>query len=196
MNPLARAELTEALGALGELLEARGLHYEVVVIGGGNLILRGLVSRPTTKDVDLLGEWTLGGVRRMSPLPESFGEAIADVGRTYDLAPDWINPGPESLLDFGLPEGFADRLERLDLRGLVIWFAGRFDMVCFKLYAAVDQAGRGRHAQDLRELEPTTDELLVAARWTTTHDPSPGFRADLVSTLGDLGMEDADARLG
>lgn len=195
MNALERAGLQHALAALGELLEARGLHYEVVVIGGGNLILRGLVSRPTTKDVDLLGEWTPGGMRRMRPLPESFGEAITDVARTYGLATDWINPGPDSLLDFGLPDGFADRLERLDLRGLVIWFAGRFDMVCFKLYAAVDHAGRGRHAQDLRELRATSDELLVAARWTITHDPSPGFRAGLVSMLGDLGVEDADARL-
>ena len=39
------------------------------------------------------------------------------------------------------------------------------------------------------------DELLAAARWTVTHDPSPGFRSLLVQTLGDLGVEDADAAL-
>lgn len=195
MTYVERAGLQQALAALGDLLSARALRYEVVVIGGGNLILRGLVSRPTTKDLDLLGEWTPDGVRPMRPLPEPFREAIQDVARTYGLMADWINLGPDSLLDLGLPSGFAERLERLDLGGLVVWFAGRFDMVCFKLYAAVDQLGRGRHYQDLRELGPTPDELLVASRWSITHDPSPGFRTGLVSLLVDLGVEDADDRL-
>lgn len=195
MTYVDRADLQRALTALGELLFARALRYEVVLIGGGNLILRELVSRPTTKDLDLLGEWTSDGIRRLRPLPGPLRSAIEDVARTYGLAADWINPGPDSLLDLGLPDGFAERLERLDLGGLVIWFAGRFDMVCFKLYAAVDQLGRGRHVQDLRDLAPTSDDLLAAARWTMTHDPSPGFRSGLVSVLVGLGLEDADVRL-
>ena len=44
MTSVGRTQLETALRALGELLEARGLHYEVVLIGGGNLILRGLVT--------------------------------------------------------------------------------------------------------------------------------------------------------
>ena len=66
----------------------------------------------------------------------------------------------------------------------------------FKLYAAVDQGPRSRHLQDLRELRPDRDELLAGARWTVTHDPSPGYRSLLVETLGQLGLEDADASLG
>jgi hypothetical protein len=31
-----------------------------------------------------------------------------------------------------------------DFGGLVAWLAGRFDMVCFKLYAAVDQGGKSK----------------------------------------------------
>ena len=54
MTSIGRTQLETALRALGELLEARALHYEVVLIGGGNLILRGLVTRPTTTDLDLL----------------------------------------------------------------------------------------------------------------------------------------------
>ncbi len=69
-------------------------------------------------------------------------------------------------------------------------------MICFKLYAAIDQGPRSRHVQDLRELDPDRDELLTAARWTSTHDPSPGYRSLLVDTLGQLGVEDADASLG
>jgi len=195
VTSIGRTQLETALRALGELLVARGLHYEVVVIGGGNLILQGLVTRPTTRDLDLLGSRTASGVERMRPMPEPLRTAVLDVARAYGLADDWVNLGPESLLDFGLPEGLVDRLERRDYRGLVIWLAGRFDMICFKLYAAVDQGPRSRHLQDLEELGPDREELLAAASWTLSQDPSPGYRSMLVETLGRLGVEDADGRL-
>lgn len=193
MTSIGRTQLETALGALGDLLKARGLHYEVVLIGGGNLILRGLVTRPTTKDLDLLGEWTVDGIKPMRPMPEPLRIAVFDVARTYGLANDWVNLEPESLLDLGLPDGFVGRLERHDYGGLVTWLASRFDMVCFKLYAAVDQGTRSRHLQDLSELQPSRDELLAAARWSVTHDPSPGYRSLLVDTLRQLGVEDAHA---
>ena len=196
MESIGQTQLEAVLTALGELLGARGLHYEVVVIGGGNLILRGLVTRPTTKDLDILGEWTSDGIKPMGAIPEPLRLAVVDVARAYGLARDWVNLGPASLLDLGLPDGFVSRVERHDYGGLVTWLAGRFDMVCFKLYAAVDQGPRSRHLQDLRELAPTHDELKAAGRWTITHDPSPGFRSLLVRTLSDFGVEEADAWLG
>lgn len=55
MDTIGRGQLETALSALGELLAARGMYYEVVLVGGGNLILRELISRPTTKDLDHLG---------------------------------------------------------------------------------------------------------------------------------------------
>ncbi len=39
------ASLEGALEVLGQLLEDRGLHYEVVAIGGGSLLLLGLIQR-------------------------------------------------------------------------------------------------------------------------------------------------------
>lgn len=196
MQSVGQEQLESALSALGELLAARGLHYELVLIGGGNLIVRGLVTRPATKDVDILGEWTPGGVKPMPDIPEGLRDAVVDVARAYGLASDWVNLGPASLLDLGLPDGFASRVERRNYGGLVAWLAGRFDMVCFKLCAAVDQGPRSRHRQDLRELDPTQDELLAGARWTITHDPSPAFRSLLVETLRDLGLEEPGASLG
>lgn len=195
MTSIGRTQLDTALHALGELLAARGLHYEVVLIGGGSLILRGLITRPTTKDLDLLGAWTATGVEPMRPMPEPLRTAIVDVARAYGLADDWVNLSPESLLDLGLPAGFLGRLERRDYGGLAAWLAGRLDMICFKLYAAVDQGPRSRHLQDLDELRPDRDELLTAARWSLTHDPSPGYRSVLVATLGPLGVADADGWL-
>jgi len=196
MTSIGRTQLETALRALGDLLVVRGLHYEVVLIGGGNLILRGLVTRPTTRDLDLLGEWTADGIQPMRPMPEPLRRAVVDVARTYGLANDWVNLGPESLLDLGLPDGFLGRLERCDYGGLVAWLASRFGMVCFKLYAAVDQGPRSRHLQDLRDISPDRDELLSAGRWTLTHDPSPDYRSLLVETLRQLEVEDADGSLG
>jgi hypothetical protein len=195
MDTIGRAQLEAALTALGELLAARGLHYEVVLVGGGNLILRGLIGRPTTKDLDILGEWTPDGITPTRPMPGPLRDAVIDVGRAFGLASDWLNTGPDSLLDLGLPSGFVQRLERRDFGGLVAWLAGWFDMVCFKLYATVDQGPRSRHFQDLGELGPGSNDLLGAARWAMSHDPSPGFRSLLVDTLRAFDVEDADASL-
>lgn len=129
-------------------------------------------------------------------MPEPLRLAIRDVARTYGLADDWVNLGPGSLLDLGLPDGFVGRLERRDYGGLATWLAGRFDMVCFKLYAAVDQGSRSRHFEDLLELQPDHEELLAAARWSVTHDSSHGYRSLLGETLRELGVEDGDVALG
>jgi hypothetical protein len=55
----------------------------------------------------------------------------------------------------------------------------------------VDQGG-GRHETDLRALNPTGAELIAAARWSITQDPSPGYRYVLVEALRYLGVDDAD----
>jgi hypothetical protein len=55
----------------------------------------------------------------------------------------------------------------------------------------VDQGG-GRHEADLRALKPTRVELVAAARWSITRDPSPGYRSVLEDALQALGIDDAD----
>lgn len=70
-------------------------------------------------------------------------------------------------------------------------FAGRIDQIHFKLYAMADGMA-GKHEADPRALEPTERELLTAARWTLTHDPSEGFRSLLLQALAAFGIEDAD----
>lgn len=47
-----------------------------------------------------------------------------------------------------------------------------------------------KHTADLRKLEPTRDELVDAAKWARSHDPSDGFRQLLRSALTALGVED------
>lgn len=189
MDELDQTRTHELLEALGEQLAARGAHAELVVIGGSALLAVGLISRPT-RDVDIVALLSGQTLIEPRPLPTELVAARDRVARDFGLPENWLNAAPADLLDFGLPDGFVDRLERRDYgEALTVYFAGRFDQIHFKLYAMVDQ-GAGKHEADLRNLNPTREELLAAARWTRTHDPSEGFREQLLVALAYLGAED------
>jgi hypothetical protein len=68
--------------------------------------------------------------------------------------------------------------------------ASRFDQVHFKLYAAVDQGPDSKHADDLRRLRPTVEELEAAAAWCRQHDPSGAFAEQLAQASEYFGRED------
>jgi hypothetical protein len=183
--------LNQLFEALAEQLARGGRHYELVVIGGSALLALGLINRPT-RDVDVVALREAGVLIKADPLPLELAEARDRVGRDFGLPEEWINAGPAGLVDLGLPAGFLDRVETRGFgEALIVQFASRFDQIHFKLYALVDQ-GAGRHEQDLRALNPTAEELVQAARWTRTHDPSPGFRGMLDQALRYLGVHDAD----
>jgi hypothetical protein len=128
-----------------------------------------------------------GGYAQAQPLPEYLTVAVVDVARALGLPLDWLNPGPASLLDLGLPPGFGARVELRTFGALVVHVASRFDQICFKLYASVDQGPRSKHARDLALLQPKTDELRSAAAWCRSQDPSDGFAAELNRALAALG---------
>jgi hypothetical protein len=116
----------------------------------------------------------------------------AAVARDFDLDGNWLNAGPTDLIKWGLPEGFMTRVvTRRYGPALTVHFAGRVDQIHFKLFAMVDQGG-GRHETDLRALNPNVAELIAAARWSMTQDPSPGYKAVLIDALRYLGVADAD----
>jgi hypothetical protein len=179
------------LAALGEQLDAAGERFEVVVVGGSGLLLLGAIER-ATRDVDVVALRRGDSLESADPLPEALVAARDRVARDFSLDPEWLNPGPTDLLDFGLPQGFLNRVEtRRYGPALTVHFASRFDQIHLKLYARVDQ-GPGKHEADLRALAPTEEELLAAARWTRTHDPSEGFEQMLRQSLIHLGVRDAD----
>jgi hypothetical protein len=179
------------LSALGEQLSALGSHVELVVIGGSALTALGFVRR-ATRDVDLLAIAVKGELRLAEPLPDALLSARAAVARDFGLDESWLNAGPTDLIKWGLPHGFMTRVvTRQYGPALVVYFAGRIDQIHFKLFAMVDQGG-GRHETDLRALDPTAAELIAAARWSITQDPSPGYKAVLVEALRYLGVDDAD----
>jgi hypothetical protein len=178
------------LGALEEQLRSLADQQEIVVIGGSALTALGLVQR-ATKDVDLLAIAQNGELRSARPLPGTLVVARDRVARDFALDENWLNAGPTDLLTWGLPDGFLTRIvTRRYGQALVVHFAGRLDQIHFKLFAMVDQAG-GRHEADLRALKPTRKELIAAAYWSMTQDPSPGYKVVLQDALSALGVEDA-----
>jgi hypothetical protein len=179
------------LGALADQLQAIGSDVEIVVIGGSALTALALVRR-ATRDVDLLAIVEHGELRLAEPLPQALLAARAAVAADFGLAENWLNAGPTDLLKWGLPVAFMSRVvSRSYGTTLIVHFASRLDQIHFKLFAMVDQGG-GRHEADLRALNPTPGELVAAARWSITQDPSPGYRWGLVQALRALEVDDAD----
>lgn len=175
----------------GRLTLAGAPRFNLVVCGGTALLAAGLVKR-TTRDVDIVALADDNGVLvDPAPLPEILVRAADEVADDLGLPRDWLNNGPSSgeggLFRMGLPEGFVQRLSWTTVGELLsVAFISRFDQIHFKLYAAVDHFG-SYHADDLRQLDPTDEELLSAARWTRSHDPSEGYLQALQMFLREFG---------
>lgn len=175
----------------GRLALASAPLYRLVVCGGTALVAMGFLQRGT-RDVDILALVDdLGELMDPAPLPAPLLSSAAEVAADLGLARDWLNNGPSSgdggLFRLGLPDGLVGRLswERFGDH-LAVGFISRLDQIHFKLYAAVDQFG-SYHATDLQALHPTDDELITAAAWSRSHDPSPGYRQGLIAFLGEFG---------
>jgi hypothetical protein len=179
-------------------MSARGHPLQhFVVCGGSSLLALGLVKRTTTRDVDILARVSPEGLVTPRPLPNWLLDAAAEVGKQLDLPDEWFNDrvAEETLFRCGLPEGLQQRLSSREYGTcLLISFISRQDQIFLKLHAAVDRDG-GRHLQDLLDLAPTADELLDAAKWTRTQDPSEGFLFNLRSLLTQLGHEALNRQL-
>lgn len=178
------------LRALADHLERESAPVDLVVIGGSALLALELTAR-ATRDVDVVAIVTNADLTSAAVLPPELLRARGRVARDFDLDDDWLNSEPADLLRFGLPAGLAARWTTETFgSALTVRWVSRLDQVHFKLYAAVDQAGK--HLADLRALDPAPDELVAAARWARTHDPSEGFLASLREALAYFGVSDAD----
>jgi hypothetical protein len=174
MEPLGGArDIERALLAVGELVQAAGERYSLVIIGGAALNLLGVVKR-ATRDVDVLAVSPSTDrsrpelVRPPDPLPAPLAKAVQTVGRDFGLADDWLNTEASLQWITGLPPGLEQRVQWRTYAGLRIGIAGRRDLIWLKLFAAADQGGR--HARDLLALQPTDRELHEAADWVKNQD--------------------------
>jgi hypothetical protein len=166
--------LRRALQELGSLLAFRKQSYTLAIVGGGGLQLLGLIARPT-RDLDVIAVIVDGKYQTAEPLPVPLRDAVVDVAHALGLAEEWLNSGPTQQLRFGLPAGFGERVVSERFGALTVHLASRYDQICLKLHAAVDDGPSGKHAADLRILAPTRDELAQAAVWVKGQDSSDDF---------------------
>jgi hypothetical protein len=171
---------------LGARLAEDGRETGLLVIGGGSLLLLGVVDRPTT-DVDVAALASSRGYTPLHALPPYLASAVADVGQTLGLGPGWVDTRPADLMELGLPEGAAARIERRRYGALTVHLPGREDLVALKLLAAtVLHPANRKHMDDLRALHPSLDELSGAVRWMTDQDDSAAFAGLLAKVLAEL----------
>ncbi len=196
-----KKEIENVLRALSEQLDAEGIsRLEMVVCGGAALNILGYVER-TTKDVDIIAfvdrnKENSVFLVKASPLKPALVVAAKRVQRDFNLPENWLNDGPASVMDFGLPEGLMDRVETRSYgKNLIVHFLSRYDQIHFKLYAAVDRDRRDVHYSDLVALDPIAEELEEAARWSMTHDSSEGYKEVLKDFLGKIGHTNVAKRL-
>jgi len=195
---LDRSSLEQTFQLLAARLDAEKADpVDLVVCGGSALILSGLIAR-TTRDVDVVALMRDGVLSSPDPLPADLDRAVREVAEDLGLSPDWLNNRPSrgegGLFQMGLPAGFADRLRCTRYGdGLAVRAIGRTDQVHFKLYAAADRGGY--HITDLMALDPSSEELVAAARWAMTHDVSEEFAAVLKKLLSELGHGNAADQL-
>lgn len=166
---------------------------ELVVCGGSALIALGLVLR-TTQDLDIIALIRADELIDSEPLPEYLISAANQVARILNLPIDWLNNGPASQFNLGLPEGFQERLvPKIIGDKLTIHYISRYDQIFFKTYASADRGGY--HVSDLRALNPTEDELLAAAQWCMKQDVSEAFSLTLKDMFRQLGWKNVSARI-
>jgi len=183
----------EALRYLAAVLELEKSPWIGLVVCGGTALAAMKLVQRTTKDVDIVALMEKGGrLLDPAPLPEILVKAANETAQALELHENWLNNGPSSgeggLYRMGLPEGFAKRLTKVSFgKCLDVFFIGRVDQIHFKLYASVDRGGY--HADDLRRLKPSVEELQTAVAWCFSHDPSEGFRKMTKLFLKDFGYE-------
>ena len=194
MKPIDISKLNEALMLINEHLILDDVPAtEIVVCGGSALIATGLVPR-TTQDVDIVALMKAEVLVDSEPLPEYLIEAADRVGKVLNLPVDWLNNGPASQFQMGLPQGFQERLTTVIVgKKLTVHYIGRYDQIFFKTFASADRGGY--HVSDLKALNPTEEELIAAAKWCMTQDPSEAFRMILKDMFNQLGWQNVSAQI-
>jgi hypothetical protein len=191
---LGQENLEELLSLLGERLslESPEITWNLIVCGGAALAILNLVQR-TTKDIDVIGKLEDEQIV-YADFDLKFKEQISLIAEIYNLPPDWINTGPESFIQSGLPAGITERLTYKNYgKNLTIGYIDRYDQIFLKLYASVDRGGY--HVDDLIRLNPTETELLNACQWVCEQDTSEGFYQLLKSMLGQIGFKNVAEKL-
>ena len=185
---LSESVLDKAFTLLSEKLGGSDLcPLHVLVCGGSALLVTGLRPRGT-RDVDVLAyEVGESGMVSSRPLPDALHPMILTVADAFGLKDDWLNDGPATIYQIGMPEGYGQRtLEREYGTNLKVSYIGRWDQIHLKLFACCTSTDIN-HFLDLDHLEPTREEMVAAAEWVGRSCTSPKTKGQLHHILRELG---------
>jgi len=165
------SEITTALRRLGEL----GVEGRFILAGSAAAILGDWLSR-ATMDVDVIVS---------EPKPSEISKQVQEVSEEMGLPADWLNDAATAWRDY-LPSDFLGRIERIATFGdLGVFRLARQDLVLLKLIGL-----RPQDLEDLREMEPTEEELRFAKgqlERIAVMDPAAALRVELYLNQAGLG---------
>ena len=142
-------------------LQGHSEHLEITICGGAAIQLLGYSNRPT-KDIDVI----------VPTIPEHLQPLIKSIANTHQLAEDWLNNGPASLIH-DLEIGWQDRTTLLYMgQHLTIRVLSRQDLIFSKLYAMCD---RREDIRDLLAMKVTNEDLQIAGTLVKEKDGNPNW---------------------
>ena len=158
-----------------DYLEAQGLSFEAIIIGGAALNLMGVISR-ATNDVDCLE----------SEIPGPIKQAIRDFAVEHGLDQHWFNNGPASLIK-NLDADWKNKIEKI-FKGkvLTLYTLSRLDLIRSKVWAMCD---RQIDLGDCVALRPTAAELDAITPWLSGVDLNPDWPRHVEVVVGLLKKE-------
>lgn len=149
---LTRKEIYDRLVLLGARLRPE-LEMELLIVGGAaGMLMNDFGPRRTTIDCDV--------IRYIPPqIQEEIEQAAKALAAENGWASDWFN-SKVMALDV-LPAGWRSRRRLVGKFGPITIFAiGRLDLLATKFFA-----NRPQDRDDIRELQPTEDELYFVRRY-------------------------------
>lgn len=156
----------QMLAALGEVLEKQNAKIvDIVVCGGMALVLQGMTDR-RTRDIDGLGLVVDNGgtLKLKKPLVgKQFSDAVERVGAVYGEGKNWFGFAAIVLHDdTTLPAGLVKRA-MVKQYGSRLRLCSRQDMVCLKMWAALNRSGPDMG--DLMDMGTSEEEAEAGFKW-------------------------------
>jgi len=167
----------ETLIQFDAYLEAKGLYFDAIVIGGAALAILGTITRET-QDCDILSPKIPADI--MNAAKDFSHELTAKGG---DLKEDRLNNGPETLMDV-LPKEWRARTQELYAgKALHLQTLGRPDLLRSKFFAYCD---RKQDLPDCIALKPTKAEMQEAMDWLRQQDSNPDWPEHVNTSMAAL----------
>lgn len=147
--PLSAEDIRQAFAALGEELQTRGAHAELVIVGGAALVLL-FRARESTKDVDAYF---------VRPEASVVREAAEVAAERLALPRDWLNDGAKGYL-MGITTGEV----LFESPALTVRAASMEQLLAMKLAAWRDAIDRNDAKLLLAHLRGSAEDIWVTVK--------------------------------